>query len=188
MRRALARAPLVIGLGNRLRGDDALGPLVLDQLREQYSDSDEAESAIEFLENPADSLSLVNAWAQRRDVYLIDACCDASLAAGTVIVIENALEQMEVLEKLRQPTSSHLLDIGQAIGLSHATNNLPQRLCIYAVVASQFAYGSLPGEAVLKAAQDITANINAQLADSESVSPAILPGDTVGSETGANTR
>ena len=144
---------LVIGLGNRWRGDDAAGPLVLDGLRRQQLD------AVELLESPGDSLSLVNAWADRDTVYLIDACYDDGLADGSILTIDNALDSSDALQSLRHPTSSHVLDVEQAIGLSRAMGNTPERLTVYAVSGSQFAPGSEPGTAVLSAVDSVVCRL-----------------------------
>lgn len=149
---------LVVGLGNRWRGDDAVGPLVLDGLRACCVE-------VEYLESPGDSLTLINAWESREQVWLVDACCDTALDDGELITIDDALVDTDALRTLRHPTSSHVLDLQQAITMSLAMANAPQQLSVYAVVGSQFDPGSEPGPAILaaipllvtKLAQQITA-------------------------------
>lgn len=154
--------PLVIGLGNRWRGDDALGPLVLDELRHRHPN--EAKSGcIEMVESPGDSLSVINAWADRDQVYLIDACSDEELEPGHVVTIHNAITTPAALQKLRHPTSSHVLDIEHAIGLSRAMSTMPKRLTIYAANATQFTPGAEPSVAVLNAVQTIANRLSAAL-------------------------
>lgn len=136
---------LVIGLGNRWRGDDALGPMVLDGLRANLG------NAVDLLESPGDSLTLINAWQKRDCVYLIDACRDDSLDDGHLVTIDNALADSASLKQLHHPTSSHVLDVEQAIAMSRAMGTAPDKLVIYAVVASQFSRGSDPGAAVQSA-------------------------------------
>ncbi|GAB3096275.1 hydrogenase maturation protease [Aestuariicella hydrocarbonica] len=141
--------PLIIGLGNRWRGDDGIGPLVLDALQAQNPE------AVDLLENPADTLNLINAWAGRKRVYLIDACCDPQREDGSLVIIANALEDTTILHTLTRPTSSHIVDIAQAIRLSQALGQAPQQLTIYAVVTSQFEPGTRPRAVVAAAVSHV---------------------------------
>jgi hydrogenase maturation protease len=56
---------VVIGIGNRLRGDDALGPIVADALRERLS--------VPVREHTGESLSLIAEWSGAESVILVDA-------------------------------------------------------------------------------------------------------------------
>ena len=150
-------AALVIGLGNRLRGDDALGPLVLDGLREkQIAD-------VELVEAPGDSLGLINAWQDRGTVCLVDACCDPGQEDGTIITVDNVLVDRRLLAHLHHPTSSHVLDLEQAIGMSEAMGSAPARLALYAVVGSRFEPGTEPGAAVATAARQLVGMLTERL-------------------------
>ncbi|MEJ2754681.1 MAG: hydrogenase maturation protease, partial [Gammaproteobacteria bacterium] len=157
---------LVVGLGNRWRGEDGVGPLVLDALRKIAHPS--AGHEIDYLESPADSLTLVNAWQNREHVYLIDACVDDTLKSGTIIRLdltplkpnetedrfqEDGFQEYSfqdqrpgtddaVLKKLRHPTSSHMLDLKQALTVSQTLGAMPKHLTVYAIVISQFDIGA----------------------------------------------
>lgn len=141
--------PLIIGLGNRWRGDDGIGPLVLDALQAQNPE------AVDLLENPADILNLINAWAGRKRVYLIDACCDPQRQDGSLVIITNALQDTTILQTLTRPTSSHIVDIAQAIHLSQALGQAPQQLTLYGVVTSQFEPGTRPSPVVTAAVSHV---------------------------------
>ncbi len=154
--------PLVIGLGNRWRGDDALGPLVLDELRHRHPIGTKS-GCIEIIESPGDTLSVINAWADRDQVYLIDACSDDELEPGQVVIIHNAITTPTTLQTLRHPTSSHVLDIEQAIGLSQTMGNTPKRLTIYAANATQFTAGAKPSAAILHAVETIANTVSTAL-------------------------
>lgn len=144
---------LVIGLGNRWRGDDAVGPLVIEGLRTQGAGS------LELQMGPADTLSLINAWAGFEKVILVDACCDTSQDDGTLLCIDNALQTPSVLQSLQHPTSSHIIDLEQALNMSLAMGNAPDQLLIYAVVASAFTPGSEPSGPVRAAVEQLVAQL-----------------------------
>ncbi len=146
---------LVIGLGNRWSGDDAVGPLVIEGLRARGVDS------MELLMGPADTLSLINAWTGFEKVVLVDACCDESRDDGTVVCIDNALQNPSVLQSLQHPTSSHIIDLEQALNMSLAMGNAPDQLLIYAVVASDFTPGSEPSGPVRTAVEQLVARLAA---------------------------
>ncbi|MCP5146213.1 MAG: hydrogenase maturation protease [Gammaproteobacteria bacterium] len=144
------KPPLVIGIGNRWRGDDAAGPMVLDALRQLVP------VGIDLLDSPGDNLSLINAWTGRERVFLIDACSADDLAPGTVVTIDNALVDGSALARMRHPASTHLLDVGQAIAMSKVLANAPQRLTIYGIAASEFEAGDRPCDAVLAAVNTLS--------------------------------
>lgn len=144
---------LVIGLGNRWCGDDAVGALVIEGLRNRGVDS------LELQMGPADTLSLINAWAGFDKVILVDACCDTSRDDGALVCIDNALQTPSVLQSLQHPTSSHIIDLEQALSMSLAMGNAPNELLIYAVVASDFTPGSEPGEPVRAAVEQLVAQL-----------------------------
>lgn len=64
---------LVFGWGNRSRGDDALGPLLVDRLRAQPHDP----AAVEFLDDYQLMVEHVFDLQQRERVLLVDASRDA---------------------------------------------------------------------------------------------------------------
>ncbi|MEJ2670386.1 MAG: hydrogenase maturation protease [Gammaproteobacteria bacterium] len=168
---------LVVGLGNRWRGEDGVGPLVLDALRKIAHPS--AGHEIDYLESPADSLTLVNAWQNREHVYLIDACVDDTLKSGTIIRLDltplkpNETEDRfqdqrpgtddAVLKKLRHPTSSHMLDLKQALTVSQTLGAMPKHLTVYAIVISQFDIGAPLSQNVNDAVTTLAKQLNNQL-------------------------
>ncbi len=150
--------PLVIGIGNSLRGDDGLGPLVVANLQQTFAES------VDFIVNPKDALSLINSWHDREAVYLVDACYEQQLAAGELVIIDNVLtDDLALLANLRQPQSSHSLDIRLAIELSQTIGNCPQQLEIYAASAKKFSRGSGLSAAMEAAAARIVSMISARL-------------------------
>jgi len=60
-------APLVVGIGNDLRGDDAVGLEVARHVREMAGDE------LDVLETGGDVGQLLEAWSERSLVILVDA-------------------------------------------------------------------------------------------------------------------
>ena len=72
LRGAPACSLRVIGLGNRLRGDDAAGLVAAERLRESYPD------AVRILGQAVDPGSLMAAWSGAREVVILDAARSGS--------------------------------------------------------------------------------------------------------------
>ncbi|MBD3285059.1 hydrogenase maturation protease [candidate division WOR-3 bacterium] len=83
---------LIIGVGNRMRGDDAVGPLAIDKLKES-NDLPEEWLLVDAGEVPENALGLVDKEKPDR-VILIDAC-DWGTAPGEIRFFSS-----EELEKL----------------------------------------------------------------------------------------
>lgn len=159
-----ADTPLVIALGNRLCGDDAFGPQVLELLNQRL------QNQAELVLNPGDILSLVNTWRERRQVYLVDACRDSARRPGEVVVIEDALcDSGKNLQTLSRSCSSHALNIIDAIELSHTLQCAPQNLCIFAAVGEHFATGEKIGAAVLAAVARVADQLFARILKNNSL-------------------
>lgn len=152
--------PLVIGLGNRWRGDDAIGAQVVDLLRTKHIPD------IELRDCPGDNMDLINSWQDRDSAYVIDACYDPMLVDGTVITIERARSDDTTLAQLRHPTSSHVLDLQQAIALSEVLDKAPRQLTVFAIAGSQFETGTEPQATVQQAGIDLAEQLAALLSSS----------------------
>lgn len=151
--------PLVIGLGNRLRGDDAAGPQVVDRLRNSL------KNCLDFADSPADNLSLIDLWQQRPAVWIIDAFDAGDEAAGRIVQI-NSLESsgQSQLSSLRPAQSSHALDLKQALELSAVLGTLPQTITLYAIAGRHFVHGQAPSPPVQKAVTQLARQLTTQLA------------------------
>jgi hydrogenase maturation protease len=75
---------LVVGLGNTIRGDDAVGVLAARELRQRLDARDDVE--VKELESSADAL--LDVLGQYDEVIVVDAVTGTGEAAGTVRWIE----------------------------------------------------------------------------------------------------
>ena len=70
--------PLVIGLGQRFRTDDSVGPLVLDGLIKLFGEK------IDAVETQADAARLMELWKGKEIVYLIDSISSTPEKMGNI--------------------------------------------------------------------------------------------------------
>ena len=121
----------VIGVGNCMRGDDAVGLMVARCVRQDPM----PHAAV--LEARGDGTSLLQDWQGADTVILIDAVrCGA--VPGTVYR----------LEPLRQPLSrqffscsTHAFGVAEAIELARALRQLPAHLVVYGITGKTFGVG-----------------------------------------------
>jgi len=123
---------VVIGIGNRLRGDDAAGVVVAEQLRPRVCDGVEVVSCDE------EPSRLMEAWEGAESVLLVDTVSSGS-PPGTLHRVE-AGEQAVPARTFR--SSTHAIGIADTIELARALGRLPRRVRIYGIEAGGFTTGA----------------------------------------------
>ncbi len=136
------RRPLVIGIGNRLRGDDGIGPTVIDLIRARQGDAVDTEVV------DGDLSDLAMRWDRGRTVVVVDAMVSGR-APGTVVVLDGAGPDQVGPD---QPLSSHGVGLADAIALARAIGRPPLALTVVAIEGSSFGHGQPLTEAVGAAA------------------------------------
>ncbi len=106
---------LIIGIGNELRGDDGLGIIAVNELKERFPDL--AEYCIE----KDDPTRLIDRW-DGKDLIIIDAIQNERLATGTLYLVRSLDELLVQEEKLY---SSHGIGLKQALELGKCLQKLP---------------------------------------------------------------
>ena len=128
---------VVVGVGNLLRGDDAVGRLVARSLRTRKP------SGVEILECDGEATLLIDAWWGSELTLVIDAVrCGA--ATGTVHRFD-----ADRFDRLADAagTSTHGLGLADAVAMARALDRLPGRLVIYGIEGGCFEPGAgLSGE------------------------------------------
>jgi len=141
-----ASAALIIGVGNRLRGDDGVGPAVCDRL---------AERGFEAVEHAGDGAELMDLWQDRQRVFVVDATSTGA-PAGTISRFEPRLDMMP---RKTFFASSHLFGLTEAVETSRALGRLPDGLVIYGVEGQSFAHGDALSEDVAAAVASVADQI-----------------------------
>lgn len=139
MTRATAR---LIGVGNALRGDDAVGLLAARRAREL------AAEAVEVLELEGEPLDLIAAWEGADAVAVVDAVRSGA-EPGTIVTHDAGGSP---LPTALAAASTHALGLAEAIELGRSLGRLPKRLVIVGVEAADLAPGAPPTPAVAEAA------------------------------------
>jgi hydrogenase maturation protease len=138
-----ASAVLVLGLGNRLLGDDAAGPLVIDRLLAQAT----AQAQTLFLDGGTIGLGLLPQIERAAGLIAVDAAA-LGAAAGTVQVFEEAAMDRQVGGRKKTAHEVALADLLAAAALS---GSLPERRALVAVEPETTAVGTALSAAVVSA-------------------------------------
>ncbi len=135
---------LIIGVGNEFRGDDAVGLLVARRAQSRLP-----RAAV--LEASGEGAALMQTWAGRENVILIDAVYSGG-PAGTVYRFAAATEKI--------PTkffhySTHAFSVAEAIEMARALGQLPPRLMLYGIEGGNFEAGARLSPEVERAAGEV---------------------------------
>ena len=144
-----AGRPIVIGIGNPDRGDDAAGRLVARQL------SHHLPPAITVVELDGEVTSLLSHLESASDAWLIDAC-QSGAPVGTIQRFDAG---EAALPQHWHDLSSHALGLKEAIELARTLGRLPPRCIIYAIEAASFKHGTPVLPAVAEAIEDVTKRV-----------------------------
>jgi hydrogenase maturation protease len=136
---------LVIGVGNEMRGDDAVGLIVARRLRMKLA----GEAVI--VEEDGDGPRLVERWKGFNETILVDAVRSGA-EPGQIHRFE--------ADKSQLPTrifqcSTHAFNIPQAIELARAMNQLPFKLTIFGIEGKCFDQGDRTSPTVEHAARKL---------------------------------
>jgi hydrogenase maturation protease len=150
--------PLVIGIGNVLRGDDAAGPMVAALLNRRLGEEIAVASG-------GDVAELTVLWEGREAVVVVDAMASGR-PPGAVARYDAVAGALPVQAFGR---STHAFGLAEAIELSRALGTLPARLVIYGIELGLTAIGGAPSPAVVAAVQVVVEAIAAEIATPASV-------------------
>lgn len=141
--------PLVIGIGQPYRGDDAAGLTALERLAEASPQAD-------LCPHHGEGLGLMALWEGREQVILIDAA-ESGAPPGTLHRLQAGAATGDLCR-----TSSHAFGVHQAIETARVLDRLPPRLIVHAVEGAEWTLGAPLTPAVANA---LPALVQAVLAD-----------------------
>jgi len=130
---------LIIGCGNRQRGDDAAGILATERLRALGIEA----LGIQIKICSGEASELMGLWSGADDVIVIDAVVTGS-APGVV----HLWDAERPLRYGKAPGSTHGLGVAEALELARALERLPAEMRIYGIEGRQFEIGSEVSEEV----------------------------------------
>jgi hydrogenase maturation protease len=123
--------PLVIGVGNPWRGDDAVGQVIADRLERL------ASARFRVVRTTGEATELMHAWKDARRVILIDAVRSGA-AVGTLHRLDPSLGPLPLLSARG---SSHSFGVYEAIELARTLGRLPDALVIFGIEVKGFDHG-----------------------------------------------
>jgi hydrogenase maturation protease len=146
---------LVIGVGNRYRGDDGAGLEVARRIREASL----PRVAVEEFEG--EPVSLVDVWEGAEDVYVVDAVASGG-EAGTIHRFDAIAEPPPVAFRSR---GTHAFSLSDAVELARALGRLPERLVVYGIEGETFLAGTVMSPRVEAAVARLADRMVAELAE-----------------------
>jgi hydrogenase maturation protease len=139
---AQAGTVLVVGVGNRLLGDDAAGPLVIDRLAARA-----LPAGVRLCDGGTVGLALLPEVEDAAALVAVDAARFGA-APGTVRVFEG--EAMDAMLSGRRH-SAHEVDLADLLGAAALTGRLPGRRALVAVEPASTELALQPTPAVAAA-------------------------------------
>lgn len=139
----------IIGLGNALRGDDAVGLVVARRVRELLPGAD----VLELSGEPAELLDVLGDGVEH--VVLVDAVTSGA-PPGTV----HRLDASEAAPVVDATTTTHGLGLAETIELGRALERLPPRLLILGVEGRSFEVGAPLSPDVVRAADALVVELS----------------------------
>jgi hydrogenase maturation protease len=145
---------LVIGIGNRDRGDDGIGLVVAGRLKAA------ALPGVTVIEHRGDAADLLDLLAGTDAAVLVDAAVSGA-APGTFRRID---VNREPLPAGWFTCSTHGMGVATAIELAGILASLPRRCVVYAVEGATFAHGVPLSDAARAVIPAVTAAIGRDIA------------------------
>ncbi len=142
---------ILIGVGNRWRGDDGAGLAVARRVRELEP------AGVEVRELEGDATALVDAWSGADHVVVVDAA-QSGAAPGTIRRFDASAASLPV-RSLR--SSTHAFGVSDAIELARALHRLPGRLEVYAIEGASFVAGDRLSPSIERAVAELADELSA---------------------------
>jgi hydrogenase maturation protease len=124
--------PLVIGVGNEIRGDDSAGLRVVRELRALIG------NRVRVVESPGGVSELLDLWEGQDEVFLVDAVRSGQ-APGTWFRVPVGTDP---LPSSLMETSTHGLSVASAVALGQILGRMPRHLVVFGIEAAHFEPGA----------------------------------------------
>lgn len=144
------RPALVIGIGHPFRGDDAVGPAVVEAVAGLNLPN------VATLAHHGEGTDLMERWQGYDRVVVVDATMSGA-APGTIRMWDGA----EALPAALFPKGSHVFGLAEAVEMARVLGRLPPKLTIIGVEGADFTLGAGLSAAVSGAVQVVSATITA---------------------------
>jgi hydrogenase maturation protease len=152
---------VVIGLGNRLRGDDAIGPIVIDRVAgKEWPD-------VRIVESEGEMSELISLMRGRRWCIIVDALSTSGvdgsdfgrLSPGTIVSRKISTNGQECIPR---PYSSHAGGVFESVRITEALDEAPEQIYLVGIVGNSFGIGATVSQSVRAAvdeAEEMVSNL-----------------------------
>lgn len=151
---------MVVGIGNRHRGDDAVGPLVIDRLEKRLpAGRTPPKPALVVVDGDLCDLSL--RWQADQAVVIVDAL-HSGREPGAIVTIDGLRTPLRSGRETvsgREPLSSHGIGLAEAIELGRHLGRLPRSLTIVGIEGATFDHGAALSRPVAAAVDEVAERI-----------------------------
>ena len=144
----------VICVGNSARSDDAVGPLIAEELRRRSVD-------VPILVSDGEPGELLDLWRGLGRVVMVDAVVTGRGDPGTVYVLNATTEPLPVVSH----ASSHGIGLAESIELARSLHALPADLRLVGIEAGSLDVGTELTPAVRAAIPDAVAQVLVEVGD-----------------------
>lgn len=128
------KTSLFLGVGNRDRGDDGVGPFLAEKFEK---DGVLTQAGVDVIAHSGEGASLMSLWEGMEKVVVVDAM--SSRRKAGLIQRFNALK--EPLQGGVFRYSSHLFGLAEAVEMARTLGTLPKELIVYGIEGGQFTFG-----------------------------------------------
>lgn len=147
------KSPLIVGIGNRFRRDDGVGPWVAEGLQ---------KAGLETHVHAGDGTGLLDLFEARGNVILVDATRSGAVP-GSRVVLDAGLAPL-CADMFHY--STHRFGLAEAVETARALGSLPQRLWVYGIEGRDFGAGIGLTDRVAHAAMALVADLTDDLTGS----------------------
>ena len=134
---------VLIGIGNRLRGDDGVGPALVADFAAN------ASSDVELRVSSGDPFDLITAWTGADRVVVVDAAHTGRAVPGTVHRWDAGLGAATT------NAGTHGIGLAEAVAISNALGRTPHALVILAVEVAEVGFGTVLSPEVARALPEL---------------------------------
>lgn len=139
---------VVIGVGNRMMGDDAAGPVAVDRLEQRVP------PFVALVESVGDATHLLETWRDAGLAVIVDAVVSGGVA-GSI----QRIDGMEGFPPAWRSASTHLVGLAEAIDLGGAVGVLPDAMVVYGIEIERVEPGVGLSPEVDRAVDDVAARV-----------------------------
>lgn len=148
---------VIIGIGNPYRGDDAVGYVVTQHLRQALTGCQD----VRVLDLSGESTQLLSAW-QGADLAIVVDAVQSGAPAGTVHRLDARQQPLPVT---LWRCSTHAFGVAEALALARVLQQLPPRLILYGIEGQTFAPGAGLSVAGAQAVPAVVTRIRQEIDD-----------------------